>query len=407
MQSISDLRAFFAARDLSSYDRDNFDRFIKAIRFSFSVPAVHITGTNGKGSTLNFLKSIYMHAGYKVGTFMSPYFASMNEMIAVGDQHINDKDVLRLFNAQEANFLKFQLTSFEIQTYLAFAYLNEQKPDLAIIEVGMGGYLDATNIFTNILAIITSVSLEHTNYLGKSVSEIAKSKSGIIKDRAPVLVGQLDESALYAIKETAKECRSPLFIVDDYHNDKVEDGITFDYRPYHDLKLNTKAKYQIKNACLAIEATKILAATFNVAEDDIRQGLLIKPLAARYERINEHFLVDGAHNPEAIDNLITTLFETESKPIHVLFAAFRDKNHSAMLTSLSRDAASITLTTFDHKRARTKEEYFLYLEEYPFYDDFRLAIVDLREKYPQDIILITGSLYFASLVRHYLLELKP
>ncbi|NMV82045.1 MAG: hypothetical protein GX816_00645 [Erysipelotrichia bacterium] len=402
MNSINDLRAFFIDRDLSSYDRDNFDRFLKAIRFSFTIPAIHVTGTNGKGSTVNYLRGIYMHAGYKVGTFISPYFTSMNEMIAVNDVHISDEDVLRLFNDQEANFNKFQLTSFEIQTYLAFAYLKEQKPDLAIIEVGMGGYLDATNIFNNILAIITSVSLEHTNYLGKSISEIAKSKSGIIKDRAPVLVGELDESAMYAIRETAKECRSPLFVVDDYHNDKVEEVITFDYRPYHDLKLNTKAKYQLKNASLAIEATKILVEAFPVVEDDIRQGLLISSLEARYERINDNIIVDGAHNPEAIENLMMTVMETEAKPIHVLFAAFRDKNHSAMLTTLSKDAASITLTTFPHKRARTKDEYFFYLDEYPFYDDYHLAMQDLRAKYPEDIILITGSLAFAAMASKYL-----
>ena len=402
MNSINDLRAFFIDRDLSSYDRDNFDRFLKAIRFSFTIPAIHVTGTNGKGSTVNYLRGIYMHAGYKVGTFISPYFTSMNEMIAVNDVHISDEDVLRLFNDQKANFNKFQLTSFEIQTYLAFAYLKEQKPDLAIIEVGMGGYLDATNIFNNILAIITSVSLEHTNYLGKSISEIAKSKSGIIKDRAPVLVGELDESAMYAIRETAKECRSPLFVVDDYHNDKVEEVITFDYRPYHDLKLNTKAKYQLKNASLAIEATKILVEAFPVVEDNIRQGLLISSLEARYERINDNIIVDGAHNPEAIENLMMTVMETEAKPIHVLFAAFRDKNHSAMLTTLSKDAASITLTTFPHKRARTKDEYFFYLDEYPFYDDYHLAMQDLRAKYPEDIILITGSLAFAAMASKYL-----
>jgi dihydrofolate synthase/folylpolyglutamate synthase len=398
MNNINDLNAFFLERDLSSYDRYNFDRFLKAIRFSFTIPSIHVTGTNGKGSTVNYLKSIYQHAGYKVGTYLSPFFESMNEMIALGDEHIKDEDVLRLFNEQEVNFIKFELTSFEIQTYLAFAYFNEQKPDLAIIEVGMGGYLDATNIFNNVLAIITSVSLEHTNYLGKSVSEIAKSKSGIIKNNSPVLVGSLDESALFAIRETAKECRSPVYIVDDYHNDKVGDTIIFDYRPYHDLKLNTKAKYQIKNACLAIEATKILAETFKVNEDNVRHGLLVSPLAARYERITDNIIVDGAHNPEAIENLMQTINETETKPVHVLFACFRDKNHSLMLTSLSKDAVSLTLTTFDHKRARTKEEYFFYLDEYPFYDDYVLALKDLQEKYPDDIILVTGSLAFAALV---------
>jgi len=404
MNSINELSAFFLTRDLSSYDRENFDRFLKAIRFSFHIPAIHVTGTNGKGSTVNYLKSIYQHAGYKVGTFLSPFFQTMNEMIALGDQHISDDDIMRLFNVQEANIIKYQLTSFEIQTYIAFAYLDEQKPDLAIIEVGMGGYLDATNIFTNILAIITSVSLEHTNYLGKSISEIAKSKSGIIKDRSPVLVGNLDESALFAIRETAKQCHSPLFIVDAYHNDKVEATITFDYRPYHGLKLNTKAKYQIKNACLAVEATKILAEAFKVTEDDIRNGLSISPLEARYERIGDNIIIDGAHNAEAIEHLMETVNEVESKPVHVLFAAFRDKNHSAMLTTLSKDAASITLTTFSHKRARTKDEYFFYLDEYPFYDDYTLAIKELRERHPEDIILITGSLAFAALARRYLLE---
>lgn len=403
MKTIQDLNAFFKERDLSTYDRDNFDRFLKAVRFSFTLPAIHVTGTNGKGSTVNYLKAIYEHAGYKVGTYISPFFDNVNEMIAIGEQHISDDDLLRLFNSQYANFVKFGLTSFEIQTYLAFTYLSEQKPDLAIIEVGMGGYLDATNIFNNVLAIITSVSLEHTNYLGKSISEIAKSKSGIIKERQPVLVGELEESALYAIRETAKENHSPVIIVEEYHNEIITDHITFDYRPYHGLTLNTQARYQLKNASLAIEATKILAASFPVGEEDVKQGLLVAPMACRYERVDDHIIIDGAHNPEAMENLVTTLLASETKPIHALFAVFRDKNHSQMLTTLGKDMASITLTTFPHKRARTEEEFFLYLAEYPFYEDYRLALKELREKHPEDIILITGSLAFAALVRRYLL----
>lgn len=403
MKTIQDLNAFFKERDLSTYDRDNFDRFLKAVRFSFTLSAIHVTGTNGKGSTVNYLKAIYEHAGYKVGTYISPFFDNVNEMIAIGEQHISDDDLLRLFNSQYANFVKFGLTSFEIQTYLAFTYLSEQKPDLAIIEVGMGGYLDATNIFNNILAIITSVSLEHTNYLGKSISEIAKSKSGIIKERQPVLVGELEESALYAIRETAKENHSPVIIVEEYHNEIITDHITFDYRPYHGLTLNTQARYQLKNASLAIEATKILAASFPVGEEDVKQGLSVAPMACRYERVDDHIIIDGAHNPEAMENLVTTLLASETKPIHVLFAVFRDKNHSQMLTTLGKDMASITLTTFPHKRARTEEEFFLYLAEYPFYEDYRLALKELREKHPEDIILITGSLAFAALVRRYLL----
>lgn len=403
MKTIQDLNAFFKERDLSTYDRENFDRFLKAVRFSFTLSAIHVTGTNGKGSTVNYLKAIYEHAGYKVGTYISPFFDNVNEMIAVGEQHISDNDLLRLFNSQYANFVKFGLTSFEIQTYLAFTYLSEQKPDLAIIEVGMGGYLDATNIFNNVLAIITSVSLEHTNYLGKSISEIAKSKSGIIKERQPVLVGELEESALYAIRETAKENHSPVIIVEEYHNEIITDHITFDYRPYHGLTLNTQARYQLKNASLAIEATKILAASFPVSEEDVKQGLSVAPMACRYERVDDHIIIDGAHNPEAMENLVTTLLASETKPIHVLFAVFRDKNHSQMLTTLGKDMASITLTTFPHKRARTEEEFFLYLAEYPFYEDYRLALKELREKHPEDIILITGSLAFAALVRRYLL----
>lgn len=406
MNTISELHAFFRERDLSSYDRQNFDRFLKAIHFSFILPAIHVTGTNGKGSTVNYLMNIYRHAGYRVGVFSSPFFEIVNEMITIDGQAISDSDILRLFNVQEENFHKYALTSFEIQTYLAFSYFSEQRLDLAIIEVGMGGYLDATNIFVNILAIITSVSLEHTQYLGKSISEIAKSKSGIIKEERPVLVGKLDESAMFAIRETAKRNHAPLFVVEDYNDVRDGDGLVFDYRPYHDLKLNTIARYQLKNAALAVEATKILSARFSISEEDVRAGLSAAGLANRFERFADRIVVDGAHNPEAMENLIETLNASEKRPIHVVFAAFRDKNYTQMLSILNRDTASITLTTFAHKRARNKDDYFLYLSDYDYRDDYREAIDSLLARYPLDVLLITGSLAFASLARKYIVGKK-
>lgn len=398
------LNKYFIKHESSEYSRSNYDKFLRTFhpeKFNFS--SIHLSGTNGKGSTALFLSHCLFKAHYHVGLYHSPFYQNVLEMILIDDRKVDEKLYLDIFNQYQNNFEEYHLTSFEMQTFIAYRIFEELKLDIVIIEVGMGGIVDATNIITPILSIITSVSLEHTAYLGHSLSEIAYNKAGIIKDYVPVLVGKLSEEALIPIYQKIKECHSILSLVDDFHHVRYfEDGILFDYLPYHDIKIATRAFYQIKNASIAIEALKIIAKDFFVSEEQMRQGLMMPLLKGRYEYIDEHTLIDGAHNKEAIENLVASLSRDNKKPIHTLFASFLDKNIDAILPLLSSVSSSITITTFPHRRARKEEDYFLYLGDYAFKEDCYQAYLELREKYPDDLILITGSLYFAYLMEDYL-----
>jgi folylpolyglutamate synthase/dihydrofolate synthase len=260
---------------MSRYEREDWDHFVEKIHLQLSVPFIHITGSNGKGSTANYLYQIYQAAGYKTALFSKPYFYKVNEMIQINGKTILDADFARIFTAKEKEIKASNLSSFEIETYIAFAYLNEQKPDIAIIECGMGGATDSTNLPEAIplLSIITTISLEHTAFLGRTVSEIALNKGGIIKKDSPILVGQLEESADNVIKDIAKRQHSLYYRVDAYHNEVYDKPhYRFEYQPYKDLEILTPAKYQLGNASMAVEAVKILEAKLPVSEDAIRHG---------------------------------------------------------------------------------------------------------------------------------------
>ena len=244
---VKEVEEYLKARENGVYERGDYDRYCDKRDLALSCPVIHIAGSNGKGSTARFLAAIYGHAGYKVATFIKPQFYEVNEIISFDGENISDADSLRLFAANRKDFDKFGLTCFESEVALAYRYFEEKKPDLAIIECGMGGETDATNLYDlpTVLSIITSISLEHTGYLGTTISAIAQAKGGIIKDETPVLVGKLDESAISTLRDIATKGKSPFFEVEDYHFEEIQDGhYVFDYRPYKRIKLNSFAPYQ-------------------------------------------------------------------------------------------------------------------------------------------------------------------
>ena len=397
--NISELNEYFLKHNLSTYERSNYDEFLKDVCFSFSLKAIHITGSNGKGSLANYLYHIYLSEGYKVGLYISPFASSITETILANDKHISDEELLDIFNKYQDKFEQYHLTSFEMQTFIAYSYFSSLNLDLVIIEVGMGGYIDATNVITPLLSVITNVSLEHTSYLGRSVSEIAFNKAGIIKDNSLALVGKLDDNAMYAVKEYAKALRVEVNRVNDFHNVRVlSDHILFDYYPLKDLRLNTLATYQCENASLAVEAAQLLKDKLPIKESSIRKGLECLNLACRFELVRKNLLIDGAHNPDGIDKLVKSL-ENESRTVHVVFASFKDKNIESMLILLGNLSHDITLTTFPHKRARTEEDYFLYLGDYQFDENYLSLIKNKMNEFPDDLVLVTGSLAFAYLVK--------
>lgn len=401
--TFDELEAYFSKINCGAYDRENYDKYLKSTKFTFDMPSIHITGTNGKGSTANYLYNIYLKAGYKVGLYNSPYLNSVDEMISINGNRITKDEYLAIFNEFRESFEKFHLSAFEMQTILAYELFKRAGLDLVIIEVGMGGYIDATNIITPKLSIITSISLEHTNYLGYSTSEIAYNKAGIIKERVPALIGEVDDDAMFAINERAKKMKSELRRIPGYFNEKVhENHVIFDCHALRNVELNTSSMYQARNANIAIEAVQLLNHDFPVSEEVIREGLKCKLLECRFDWLNENILIDGAHNPEAIRCLVDTIKLSVHKPIHVVFACFRDKHFSAMLNMLDEISEDITITTFDHPRAKTKDEYLLFLETYKFAENFVEKVKELRAEFPEDVILITGGLYFAGLAKREL-----
>ena len=400
-----DLNKYFDELYKDDYQRENFDDFLKKVNFKYNVPSIHIAGSNGKGSTANYLARIYRAYGLKVGLFTSPALNKVNEMININGNDISDEDFIKAINENEKLFKKYSLSPFEIQTFIALNYFTKQGVDLAIIECGMGGEIDATNIFTPIASIITSISLEHTAYLGRSLCEIAYQKAGIIKDEVPVITGILDEEAINTIVEVTKEKKCSLRSSVEPANVVYDNfGYNFNYMTYKDLRINSAAYYSLKDACIAIETVNALLDRYPVTEDQIKEGLANTFMPVRMEVVSKSplIIIDGSHNPEGVQNMVKSLHEVaENRPVHVLFACFTDKNIERMLSYLGEYAEDITLTTFPNRRARQMEDYFLFLEDYPFKDDAVQALEELKAQYPEDAILVTGSLAFAAYMKNF------
>ena len=401
---VNEIEQFLLEHDRGRYSREEFDTYVRKEKLRVKAPVIHVAGSNGKGSTSRFLEAIYLAAGYRVGAFIKPAFLCVNECIRYNGKMIDDVTLNALFQSEKKAFLKYDLSAFEATVALAYRYFEKQEIDILIIETGMGGETDATNLesLPTILSIITSISLEHTAYLGTTLSQIALNKAGIIKPDAPVLLGKASDEIRDIIREEAEAQDSPFHEVEDYHFEAIKpDGYHFDYRPFKDLRINTVSRTQIKNAALAIEATKLLANEFKVSEEALRQGLGCALLAGRFERIG-NLIFDGAHNPEATAELVASLNRVRmGRPVHVLFASMRDKNIAVMLPELNRDYEHIVLTTFDHRRARKQEDYLLYLDDFAFADDAKAALDQMMADYPEDIILITGSLAFVGYLREF------
>ena len=386
----------------NDYQRDNFDAFLRKVSFKYDIPSIHVTGTNGKGSTCNYINNIYIASGKKVGLFVSPCYESILDMIRVNNEYISIDYVEKIFNEYKKYFDKFDLSSFEIITFVAFKYFISQNVDIAVIECGMGGEIDATNIFNPILSIITNVTSEHTNFLGVSISEIALHKAGIIKNDVPLLIGEIEGDALDVIVNKCKVTRSKIYKVDHYHSLILkEDGYQFEYRPFGEVKIKSKSLSSVLDACLALEAINILSNSFPIDKASILKGLETSTLESRFNILASQpvVVIDGAHNPDAITKLRKDMeIVFPNKNIHIVFASFKDKNITVMLPEIGL-LGDLNLTTFNHVRAREESDYFLYLEDYKFNGDHKMLIKSLKETYPEDVILVTGSLAFANLVK--------
>ena len=356
INTIPELIAYFQTKISPIYSRVNYDRFLKDYPIHFTIPAIHITGTNGKGSTATFLRNIYQTRFKKVGLFTSPALSRFQEMIYINEDEINDYFILVFFKKWQAKFDEYQLTAFEMQTLLAFHYFHDQGCDFAVIEVGMGGKIDATNIFKPVLSIITNISLEHKAYLGDTAEKIADHKSGIIKEGVPVVVGPLPPGALRVVEHVALQNKAMLTHRQAIDIIEAKPPFVFRYGKHQPFTLTMSANYQIENAVLAIEAVDQLQSRFPIKELDLQAAVRHTFMPGRLEVIKQEPLVvlDGAHNPGGVQALIQAMTHHHHRSIYVLFAAFKDKDVEPMLAELSKLTKFIFITTFPNHRARKK-----------------------------------------------------
>lgn len=400
--TINDVEDFLRLCESSNYSRSNYDLFLKDINFSFTKKAIHVTGTNGKGSIVEYLSQVLINAGYKVGSFTSPIYEKYHEYITVNNSFIGDDRIVFYFEKYKDSFVKYHLTSFEIMTFICLTYFNEINLDLAIIEVGMGGLIDATNVFVPILSIISNVEIDHKSYLGETLTSIARHKAGIIKEGVNVLIGDLNSEALLVIKEAAAVKNAKIFdssmnFVDVVYN-PLGNSFTYNEERYN---VGISAYYELENLKIVFKALQIISSEFPVSISDIKPALETVRIRGRFNIISNEplIIIDGAHNYKGTQKLIEGILKFNlNKKLNVLFAGFKDKEVEKELDLYGLVNANIITTSWNHKRARTKNDY---PEDVEFIDDYQSAFKRLME-FEDGVYLITGSLNFAFFMSEYL-----
>ncbi len=328
---------------------------------------IHVTGTNGKGSVCAMLDSILRAEGYKVGLFTSPYVREFNERMRVNGENIPNDTLAKITSKVKtvADKMTDSPTEFELICAIAFEYFKEEGCNIVVLEVGMGGRLDATNIIDSpLLSIITGISIDHTAFLGDTVEQIAAEKAGIIKPHSPALYGGDDPIAEAVIAEETAKMQTILYKTDYSALSVVDttlDGSVFNYKDRRNLQISLLGAYQPKNASIALDGVDILKERgIKIGEDAIRRGLAEARWPARFEIITEDptVIFDGAHNPQGVDAAVESIRSYfGDKRIVVLSGVLRDKDYRRIAESISEVACAVFTITPDNSRALSAEEY--------------------------------------------------
>jgi dihydrofolate synthase/folylpolyglutamate synthase len=342
-------------------------RLLKSVNFyEQSFKGIHVAGTNGKGSTVTYLASCYRACEKQVGTFTSPSLTDRHAMIKMNLEPINETFYVNYFNQLKPTIDQLDKESdppspFEIMVVIALKYFQDYA-DISIIEAGLGGRDDATNVFTPIASVITSIGYDHMQFLGTTLPEIAKQKAGIIKEEVPVIIGDVPDSAKQVIRKEANQKGAPFYFYGESYSVK-RDSDEWAYQSMN-LKLaftlKMKGKHQAHNAAVAIKTLFVLNQDQdNVSLSQIKRGIKEAAIKGRFEQISTapDIIIDGAHNTEAMQVFVDTIEETHDndREIQVLFAAFKDKPIKQMLEVLQEVTDQVLLTTFDHPRAASIE----------------------------------------------------
>ncbi len=332
-----------------------------------SLKFIHVAGTNGKGSFCSMTAEILKAAGYKVGLYTSPFIYRFNERMRVNGVDIPDGTLAEITEYVKpiADSMADKPTEFELITAIAFEYFKRERCDVVVLECGMGGRLDSTNIIeAPLLSVITGISLDHTAFLGDTVEKIAKEKAGIIKGGAPVLFGGEDEAARAVIEAVAKEQNSDIYFAN-YGELKIKDaslrGCIFDYKDLQNVKISLLGLYQPRNAALVIEGIKILRERgLDISDKALYSGLEKAKWRARFEIIGEDptVIFDGAHNPEGISAAVESIKKYFGKQKIVLVSGvLSDKDYATIAKTMSEVVSDAFTITPDNPRALSAEDF--------------------------------------------------
>lgn len=380
------------------------------------IQAVHVVGTNGKGSTVSYLREALVANKYKIGTFTSPFIVTFNERISINGTPITDDELVELVQIVKPISERLEsetdlgpATEFEIITLMMFVYFGTVHPvDFVIIEAGLGALNDSTNVFQPIMTVLTSIGLDHTNILGDTYMDIAREKAGVIKPSVPLVYAIKPKDALHFVREVVeKNYNKGLELDRDFHVLSDNTEFTYRYGSYEleNIQLKMIGQHQHENAALAITTLiemyqrGMIQLNFNTMIEAIEHTTW----SGRIEKVQEQplILIDGAHNKESIDALVDTLKQYYSdKKIDVLFAAIDGKPIGKMMNSIEEIANRFYVTTFDFPKALPIDTIYesvehSHIEKVKNYREF-------IESYQGDLLIITGSLYFISEVRKLL-----
>jgi dihydrofolate synthase / folylpolyglutamate synthase len=388
------------------------DEYFKHPHKSFKT--IHVAGTNGKGSTSHMLASILAKSGYKVGLYTSPHLKDFRERIRINGIVISEQEVINFVEKHKLIFEKIQPSFFEMTVALAFDYFSRQKVDIAVIEVGLGGRLDSTNIITPELSIITNISFDHTDLLGDTLEKIAFEKAGIIKDDIPVVISQTQPEIEHVFLDKAMETQSPIYFADDVYNVFSINNQNTKFQLFNlrrnngtsinDIRLDINGSYQKYNLPGVLLSVDILKDKgFHITEKQVREGLADTAsstgLLGRWQRLQERPLIicDTGHNVDGIAQVIEQIKGVEFDKLHFIIGMVGDKNIDGVLSLLPKDAiyyftkASIPRALNELLLAERAANYNLKGNSFPTVKE----ALDAAKKNanPNDLIFIGGSTF--------------
>ncbi|HFU4501936.1 TPA: folylpolyglutamate synthase/dihydrofolate synthase family protein [Streptococcus suis] len=374
----------------------------------FAVPVIHVAGTNGKGSTIAFLRQLFQAHGMRVGSFVSPHMVSVHDRICIDSQPISDPDfqdyLQKVYDLEQEVATRYEpFRYFEIMVLIMFLYFQDQQPDVALVEVGIGGLLDTTNVVAPALSVITSIGMDHQDLLGSTLGEIAEQKAGIIKENVPVVLGPLCPETTAICRQIALDKQAPVY----------QFGQEFTYKTgqfsnpdidLSELVLGLAGPHQEENAAVALQTFLLYMASIQKAPLPplIKTALAQTSWAGRLELVAQEptIYLDGAHNVPAIERLIEFIQEQE-EPVTILFSALRRKDFQEMIELLEEKLphTPLVLTSFAYDGALSEENH----QGREYVEDYR-AFIEAWQSNKQGILIITGSLYFISEVRQIFIK---